>query len=189
MWGRKSSVGLVGALALGAIGLAGCATTDYVDEQVAQVDTMVQGHETTIGALDKTTQEALARATAAGKLAEGKFLYSVVLTDESVKFGFDKHELSPQAEAALAQVAEKLRQDNRNVYIEIQGHTDAVGPPTYNEELGAERAEAVRRYLNRQGIALNRLATISYGETVPVAPNETQVGRAQNRRVVLVVLV
>ena len=54
--------------------------------------------------------------------------------------------------------------------------------------LGADRAEAVRRYLNKQGVALNRMATISYGEDEPVAPNNTRDGRAANRRVVVVVL-
>ena len=55
-------------------------------------------------------------------------------------------------------------------------------------DLGQSRAEAVRRFLSDQGIALNRMATISYGETKPVAPNNTREGRAQNRRVAIVVL-
>jgi outer membrane protein OmpA-like peptidoglycan-associated protein len=84
--------------------------------------------------------------------------------------------------------AQKLKTDNKNVYLEIQGHTDASGPPAVNRRLGEERAEAVRRFLNQQGVALNRMATISYGEDAPVAPNDTRAGRAQNRRVVVVVL-
>ena len=54
--------------------------------------------------------------------------------------------------------------------------------------LGVRRAEVVRRYLSRDGIALNRMSTISYGQDAPVAPNETREGRAQNRRVVVMVL-
>ena len=65
---------------------------------------------------------------------------------------------------------------------------DASGDADYNESLGAQRAEAVRRSLSLQGIALNRMATISYGEEAPVAPNTTPEGRAQNRRVAIVVL-
>jgi outer membrane protein OmpA-like peptidoglycan-associated protein len=58
----------------------------------------------------------------------------------------------------------------------------------YNLELGEARAEAVRRFLSKQGIALNRMSTISYGEEDPVAKNTSRKGRAQNRRVVVVVL-
>ena len=74
-------------------------------------------------------------------------------------------------------------------FVEIQGHTDDTGGTRYNDELGQRRADEVRRYLSRQyGIALNRMSTISYGDTLPVAPNKTRAGRAQNRRVVVVVL-
>ena len=75
-----------------------------------------------------------------------------------------------------------------DLYLEIQGFTDSTGSPEYNEQLGAQRAEAVRRSLSRQGIALNRMSTISYGAETPVAPNNTREGRAQNRRVAIVVL-
>ena len=111
------------------------------------------------------------------------------LVDDAVKFALNRAELSPEAEARLNAFVEKLKTENRNVYVEIQGHTDATGDEAYNEELGEARAEAVRRALSRQGIALNRMATISYGEESPVAPNETPEGRAQNRRVSIVVLV
>ena len=135
-----------------------------------------------------TAGQALERANAAHKLAEGKFLYEVVLSDDSVKFPTNRHALSPEAEQRLAELAQRLRSENRNVYLEIQGYTDSTGNPSFNEELGAARAEAVRRSLSRQGVALNRMATISYGEEAPVASNDTPEGRAQNRRVAIVVL-
>ncbi|MDO8295777.1 MAG: OmpA family protein [Caulobacter sp.] len=160
---------------------SGCATKDFVREQVAVVDTRV----TTVGG---TAGEALSRAKSAQQLAEGKFLYQVVLSDDSVKFPVDQNALSPEAEARLSELAQRLASENRNVYLEIQGFTDATGDTAYNERLGEARAEAVRRYLNKAGVALNRMATISYGEESPVAPNETPEGRAQNRRVVIVVL-
>ena len=72
--------------------------------------------------------------------------------------------------------------------MEIQGHTDATGTKEVNYRLGEERAEAVRRYLNEHGVALNRISTISYGADDPVAPNNSRDGRKQNRRVVLIVL-
>ncbi|WP_426027987.1 OmpA family protein [Brevundimonas sp. TWP2-3-4b2] len=166
-----------------ALGLAasGCASHQFVRENLAVVDTRVTQVEGTAG-------QALERANAAHKLAEGKFLYEVVLSDDSVKFPTDRHALSPEAEQRLAALAQRLKGENRNVYLEIQGYTDASGDAEYNEQLGEARAEAVRRTLSRQGIALNRMATISYGEDSPVAPNETPEGRAQNRRVAIVVL-
>ena len=192
----------VAALAAGSLALGGCATKKFVREQVGVVDTQLQttqgqvsaqgntlqGHETHLSQLDKTTQEALDRATAAGKLAEGKFLYSMVLSDDSVKFPVDSSKLSAEAQTRLMDFVQKLKTDNRNVYVEIQGHTDATGTPPVNQKLGEDRAEAVRLFMNQQGVALNRMATISYGEKAPVAPNNTRQGRAQNRRVVVIVL-
>lgn len=173
----------------------GCATKKYVSRQVGQVDQRVSGVETQVEdaqerltATSKTAQEALDRAVAAGKLAEGKLLYETVLSDDQVKFGFNRKELSPQAQTALNEFADHLKAQNKSVYIEIQGHTDGVGADKYNEELGMARADAARYFLAKHGIPLHRMNSISYGETEPVADNSSSEGRAQNRRVVLVVL-
>jgi peptidoglycan-associated lipoprotein len=186
---------VVGVAMIGAMVLSGCATKKYVDENVLRVETAGQQnttrlgeHDARLGQLDQATREALERANAAGKLAEGKFLYSIVLSDDSVKFPVNRHELSPEAQTRLADFANRLKGENKNVYLEIQGHTDATGPANYNDQLGQARAEAVRKFMSKQGIALNRIGTISYGEEMPVAPNETPDGRAQNRRVAIVVL-
>ena len=176
---RTAAIGGV-VLAFG-VAASGCASHRFVRDQVQVVDTRVTHVEGTAG-------EALARANAAHKLAEGKFLYEVVLSDDSMKFPTDEDALSPEAEARLAELTQRLKAETRNVYLEIQGHTDATGDEDYNEQLGEARAEAVRRFLSRDGIALNRMATISYGEEAPVAPNDTPEGRAQNRRVAIVVL-
>ena len=198
------------ALAAALIGTTGCATKKYVktetgavntrvDEvqgQVEQAQTRLNTHETKlgqhdqqIGDLSKTAQEALDRAQQAGKLAQGKFLYETVLSDDKVKFSFNKADLSDDAKVALDEFAGKIKQDNQNVYVEIQGHTDNVGSKKYNEELGLLRAESVRRYLNQKhGFPLHKINVISYGETVPVADNSSRSGRSQNRRVALVVL-
>jgi outer membrane protein OmpA-like peptidoglycan-associated protein len=190
---------IAGAMVLGVVGLGGCATKDYVNKQTAalgaqvgaRVDTVatrVDGVESHVATVEGTAKDALDRATAAGKLAEGKFLYSEVLSDDSMKFGVDKASLSPEATARLDAFADKLKTDNRNVYVEVQGHTDATGPKAVNYKLGEERAEAVRRYLNQHGVPLNRISTISYGPDSPVAPNTNRDGRKANRRVVLIVL-
>ena len=186
--GRSPSLAIAGVIALGALSLGGCATKKFVAESLAPVSSQLATQGTHLEAVDKTSREALERATAAGKLAEGKFLYTVVLSDDAVKFPTDKAALSPEAEARLAELSERLKSENKNVYIEIQGHTDDRADNAYNMRLGSDRAEAVRRYLSHAGIALNRMSTISYGEDEPIAPNNTAEGRAQNRRVVLVVL-
>jgi len=111
-----------------------------------------------------------------------------VLSDDSVKFPVDSSKLSPEAQERLTAFADKLKNDNRNVYLEIQGHTDARGPDAINTQLGEKRAEAVRLFMNQHGVPLNRMSTISYGKQDPVADNKTRTGRAQNRRVVMVVM-
>lgn len=167
---------------------SGCATRGFVRDQVAVVDGRVDATDTRVAQVEGTAGQALDRANAAQVLAEGKFMYEVVLSDDSVKFPSDREALSPEAEQRLAELAQRLKAENKNVYLEIQGHTDAAGPEAYNDQLGEARAEAVRRSLSRLGIALNRMATISYGEEAPVADNTTPEGRAQNRRVAIVVL-
>jgi len=112
----------------------------------------------------------------------------MVLSDDSVKFRADSAKLSPEAQQRLTDFADKLKNDNRNVYLEIQGHTDSRGKDNLNARLGEERAEAVRLFMNQHGVPLNRMATISYGKQDPVANNKTRAGRAQNRRVVLIVM-
>jgi outer membrane protein OmpA-like peptidoglycan-associated protein len=202
-WHQRSLVGA--ALLLGIFGLTACASKRYVSEEVSkssatsekrinEVESQVEvtqsklrEHDTRITELDKTTREAMDRAEAAGKLAEGKFVYSLVLSDDAVKFPVNRHELSPEAESRLKDFADRLKGENKNVYLEIQGHTDSTGRCLHHK-LGEDRAEAVRRYLSKQGIALNRMSTISYGKDEPVDNNKTKDGRAKNRRVVVIVL-
>jgi outer membrane protein OmpA-like peptidoglycan-associated protein len=84
----------------------------------------------------------------------------------------------------LGEVARSMRADNNlNVVIELEGHTDSVGSFEYNYKLADRRAKAVKEYLVAQGISPNRLVTSSRGEADPAAPNSTAEGRARNRRV------
>jgi len=176
-------------LALAVIVLAsGCATRKYVDESVARLETRMDAQDQRIEQLTDTSREALQRANDAGVLAQGKFLYTVVLTDDGITFDTDKAALSEAAQARLAKLAGDLKAGNKSVYLEIQGHTDSTGEEDYNQKLGWRRAESVRRYLHSQGVALDRMATISYGEEAPAEPNGTAEGRAKNRRVEIVVL-
>ena len=208
---------LWGVLAVGlvvALGVSGCATKTYVQEQVANA---AKVQDTKIGEVQKqveatqmdvtnlktsdamqteqlaklsdTTKEALARANEANKLANHSFLFEVTLTDDAVHFGFDRSDLSADAKAALDAFAKRVKDENKNVYIEVQGNTDSVGSEQYNVVLGQARAEAGMRYLAMQhGFPLHRMSAISYGEFKPIADNKTAEGRAKNRRVTLVVL-
>jgi outer membrane protein OmpA-like peptidoglycan-associated protein len=162
---------------------------DGVDAALKDHGERIAKNEAAIAELSKTAKEALDRATAAGKLAEGKFVQEVVLTDDQLRFGNSKAVLSKEAKAVLDDFAKRLKDDNKNVYIEIQGHTDSRGEEPYNLKLGEERANAVRHYLNASGgLPLHRMSVISYGESKPVADNKVRAGREQNRRVTLVVL-
>jgi outer membrane protein OmpA-like peptidoglycan-associated protein len=184
-------------------GMTGCATKEYVKKQNDEILKKVEANQTEIGRLKKTVsrqnqhlnelwntvQEALERAEKAGKLAEGKFLYGVTLSDEYVYFAFDKSDLSDKARAALDVFATDMKAKNKNVYIEIQGHTDNVGGEEYNLKLGKARAKQVMRYLYlKHGIPLHRMRAFSYGESKPVVDNKTPSNRAKNRRITLVVM-
>jgi outer membrane protein OmpA-like peptidoglycan-associated protein len=194
--------------------LTGCATKKYVHEQIStseattnakvgEIQSSVEANQKEITALhakdaemakqianlSETAKEALDRATKAGKLAEGQFVAEVVLTDEDVRFGFNNFALSDEAKAALDSFASDIIAKNKGVFIEIQGHTDSTGSESYNLQLGYKRAEQVMNYLaTEKGFPLHRMNVTSYGEFKPIADNATREGRAQNRRVALVVL-
>jgi len=121
--------------------------------------------------------------------ANRRLVYEVVLSEDSGNFKFGKTTLPDEAKAKIDQMVSQLKQDPKNIFIEIEGHTDNVGDKLVNEKIGLERAEAVERYLYEQyQIPLHKMNVISYGEEKPIAPNKTREGRAQNRRVVIKVL-
>jgi outer membrane protein OmpA-like peptidoglycan-associated protein len=105
----------------------------------------------------------------------------------SVLFDFDESNLKPEAKVELDRAA-KIMQDHPDVVLELQGNTDSVGTDAYNQALGKRRADAVFNYLKAKGINPNRLKEVSFGEGKPVASNTTDAGRAQNRRVDLVII-
>ena len=101
-----------------------------------------------------------------------------------VNFDFDKSDIRPDSRGVLDEASEVLG-EHPNVRISVEGNTDARGSDAYNEKLSVRRAEAVFRYLVNRGVAPERMEVIGYGKTRPVADNETESGRAQNRRVEL----
>jgi len=129
-------------------------------------------------------------AVAADVAASRKLVYEVTLSEDQGNFKFGKTELPDEAKARLDAVVGQLKgTQGKDLYIEVEGHTDNVGTKEGNYELGLERAETVKRYLYMQHqIPLHKINVISYGEEKPVSPNKTKDGRAQNRRVVIRVL-
>jgi len=208
---KKSFLAAVTLIGLLSYGLTGCATKSYVQDQidkgveskVSELRKQVEANQAEIidlrrsdeefndrlGTISETAQEALTRAENAGKLARGKLLYEATLADESVHFAYNRSDLSVLATEALDAFALRMKEENKNIYIEIQGHTDSFGSEGFNLKLGADRATAVMRYLyERHNIPLHRMGIFSYGESRPIADNKTPENRAKNRRVLLIVL-
>ena len=104
-----------------------------------------------------------------------------------VHFDFNRSDIRPDSRPILDEAAEILK-ENPDVRITVAGHTDAIGSDAYNQQLSLRRAEAVFRYLVNHGITPERMDVTGYGKRRPVADNETETGRAQNRRVELQVL-
>jgi outer membrane protein OmpA-like peptidoglycan-associated protein len=106
----------------------------------------------------------------------------VVEFADKVLFGFDRADLTASAETNLDKLSNILK-EYPDTNIEIQGHTDSKGADSYNLSLSERRASAVATYLRGRGIASSRIRTRGFGETAPVATNDTEDGRSQNRRV------
>ena len=103
-----------------------------------------------------------------------------------ILFDTGKATIKPDSEQVLQTIGDVLK-NNAALKLEIQGHTDNVGVKAANQTLSLQRAEAVRQYLiTKFGVAAARLTALGFGDTKPTAPNTTEDGRAQNRRVELV---
>ncbi|GCD78932.1 OmpA family protein [Schleiferia thermophila] len=106
---------------------------------------------------------------------------------QNLFFDTDSYQIQPKSEAELIKILEFLKQ-NPQVKVEIAGHTDNQGSPAYNKVLSQNRAKTVVNYLISNGIDSNRLVARGYGDTKPVADNQTEEGRQRNRRTELIIL-
>ena len=100
----------------------------------------------------------------------------------AITFGFDSSALQPQFRPVLDDLAVTLNEYNQTI-VEVAGHTDSVGDAAYNQTLSEQRAATVANDLAGRGVIRDRMITIGAGETRPIASNDTEAGRAQNRRV------
>lgn len=102
----------------------------------------------------------------------------------NITFDVDKSDLKPAFHNTLDSVVLVLN-EYKSTLITVKGHTDSTGSDDYNQKLSERRALSVAQYLQSKNVAQQRLAAVGYGETRPIAPNNTPEGRAQNRRVEL----
>ncbi|ARB26579.1 OmpA family protein [Pseudomonas tolaasii] len=106
----------------------------------------------------------------------------VVRVELDVKFDFDKSVVKPNSYGDVKNLADFMKQYPQTTTV-VEGHTDSVGPDAYNQKLSQRRADAVKQVLVKDGIAPNRVSSVGYGKSRPVADNATEAGRAINRRV------
>jgi len=105
----------------------------------------------------------------------------------NVTFAFNSADLNAQFHPVLDKVAATLVEYNQTV-IEVAGHTDSVGSDAYNQQLSERRASSVAMYLAGRGVQSQRVVTVGAGEAHPVASNDTEEGRAHNRRVEITIV-
>jgi len=163
--GKKAGNTAVGVLAGAALGgVAGGLIGKKMDKQAAEIERTVPGAEVI-------------------KADEG----IIVKFDSGILFDFDKTDLKPDAQANIAKLVENLN-ENPDTDILVIGHTDNKGTDQYNQGLSERRAKAVKSYAVSQGLAGRRVKTEGKSFHEPIAENDTEAGRAQNRRVEIVIV-
>ncbi|MAE93129.1 MAG: hypothetical protein CL910_00570 [Deltaproteobacteria bacterium] len=176
---KKSTQGAIAGAILGAA--AGAAADDHKRGRGALIGAAVGGLAGgLIGhTLDRQAQEVDAIPDAAVERRDDRLF---VAFPSDVLFDVDSRALHAGAYGRLNQLADSLVR-HPGTEVVVKGHTDSTGGRDYNLRLSEDRADAVRRYLIAQGVPAARVQAIGLGDTMPVASNETQAGRQQNRRV------
>lgn len=175
----KTAKGAGAGAAAGAVGavLAGEREADEILAGAA-IGAVVGG---SIGAYMDHQEERLTRipGTTVERVSENTILAHF---DSDVLFDVDSSSLRPDAQGTLRQVATVLL-DYPKTAIVIQGHTDSTGSEEHNQALSHRRAESVEAFLIGRGVETGRMTSVGYGESMPVASNDTEAGRQRNRRV------
>lgn len=144
----------IGAIAGGAVG-------NYMDRQEAELRRQTAG-------------------TGVDVYRQGDEL--VLRMPSGITFPVDRYDIQPQFQSTLDQVAQTLASYDQT-YIDVLGHTDSTGSDAYNQSLSERRAQSVSDYLSARGVARARIGLRGYGESQPIASNDTDAGRSENRRV------
>jgi outer membrane protein OmpA-like peptidoglycan-associated protein len=151
-------------------------------EQLQMTQQQLESERQARAAAEKNTQEALSKIQGLQTKEDQRGL--VLTLSGSVLFASGKSTLLPPAQKSLADVAKALKEEKRT--ITIVGHTDAVGDEQKNEVLSQKRADAVRTYLTTHGVPAEQIQSEGVGEAQPIADNKTPTGRANNRRVEII---
>jgi outer membrane protein OmpA-like peptidoglycan-associated protein len=196
-----SRAGIGGVFILATLSLGACATEEYVDKQIAGVQSQLMEHAGRISTLESQNgaQDAhlakldgqvaanTSQIAAVGKTAAGKFNYQSV-GSEMVSFATAKFDLDDMAKMTLDGLASRLKSEDKNVFLEIKGYADPRGGKMYNYRLAAKRAIVVYDYLRDQGVPLNRMEIGSHGENAPIGEVSTPEDLARNRVVVISIM-
>jgi peptidoglycan-associated lipoprotein len=159
------------------------------NQKIVKVDERAVAANAAAADARSAADTAASKAEAVDK-ATKRIVYEATLSEDQGNFKFGQAQLPDDAKARLDEVVKQLKANPNGAYIEVEGYTDNRGAKDYNEKLGLERAESVKRYLYEEHqIPLHRISVISFGPEKPIAPNTTREGRAKNRRVVIKVLV
>ena len=157
--GRNDRTEKIVGAGIGAI--AGVAVGSYIDKQEQELRRRTAGTDVQV-------------------IRQGDEL--VLRMPSNVTFATNESAIQPQFRPTLDQVADVLR-EYRSTYVDVYGHTDSTGSDDYNYALSERRAGSVRDYLAMRGVESARLGTRGFGESLRIASNDTEAGRAQNRRV------
>jgi outer membrane protein OmpA-like peptidoglycan-associated protein len=144
-------------------GVAGAAVGYQMDKQIKELKETTAGSGVDVSSVDN-----------------GKAI--LVNLPDGVTFDVGSYTLLPAFRATLDEVAQSLNQ-YPNSLIDVYGHTDSTGSDTYNQTLSENRARTVANYLISRGVSASRIRSQGFGETMPVTSNDTDAGRAKNRRV------
>lgn len=177
----RTAIGGVGGAVLGGLlgGVIGGKTGRIVGAGIGGVGGAVVGYQ-----MDKQIKELKEQTAGSGIDVSETDNGSAILVNlpDGVTFATDSSAISPTFRATLDQIAQSLC-DYPNSLIDVYGHTDSTGSDQYNQALSERRAKAVSDYLTSRGVAAARVRWQGFGETQPIASNDTLDGRAKNRRV------
>lgn len=167
---------------IGALGgaLAG-ATLDKTDKENADLEAQVQHNQAQIEENARLIEELKRRGADARSSKRG-----VVVNLPDILFRFDRADLTPEAVRTVGEISSVL-QGVQHRALSVEGHTDSVGSVVYNKQLSERRAQSVAAELTKHGIPGERITAKGFGEGAPIATNNTEAGRARNRRVEIIV--
>lgn len=158
---------------------------EELEAAVALTEAELEAERKARKAAEQQAQQALNQLSDVGEVQQREDETVIILTG-AVLFRSGESKLTPAARQRLQRVADALKMQNGKTIV-IEGHTDAQGPEDFNETLSMQRAQSVKEFFVQQGLSEDQIQTEGRGESEPIATNETSAGRANNRRVEIIV--